>query len=85
MDSTTNIRTPEVFYKKVALKSLPTFTGKNLCQSLIFIKVAGLAYNFIKKEALAQGLSSEFSKIFKNTSFLFSLTKACFRKTYTVL
>ena len=26
-----------------------------------------MAYNFIKKEALAQAFSSEFSKIFKNT------------------
>ena len=43
--------------------------GKYLCQSLFFNKTAGnVAYNFIKKEALAQVFSCEFWEIFKNTS-----------------
>ena len=33
---------PEVFYKKGALKNFTKFTGKHLCQSLVFNKVAGL-------------------------------------------
>ena len=32
----------EVFYKKGALKNFAKFTGKRLCQSLFFDKVAGL-------------------------------------------
>ena len=33
---------PEVFCKKVVLKNFVKFTGKHLCQSLIFNKVEGL-------------------------------------------
>ena len=33
---------PEVFFKKGVLKNFAKFTGKNLCQSLFFNKVAGL-------------------------------------------
>ena len=33
---------PEVFYKKCILKNFAKFTGKHLCQSLFFNKVAGL-------------------------------------------
>ena len=33
---------PEVFCKKDVLKNLAKFTGKYLCQSLFFTKVAGL-------------------------------------------
>ena len=32
---------PEVFYKKGVLKKLAKFTGRHLCQSLFFNKVAG--------------------------------------------
>ena len=58
---------PEVFCKKVVLKNFGKFTGKRLCQSLYFDKVAGQASNFIKIETLAQVFSCEFSKISKNT------------------
>ena len=34
---------PEVFCKKGALKNFAKFTGKHLCQSLFFNKVAGLS------------------------------------------
>ena len=53
-----------------ALRNFVKFTGKQLCQSLFLDKVAGLrpeAYNFIKKETLAQVLSCEFCEISKNT------------------
>ena len=46
------------------------FTGKHLCQSLFFNKVAGLrpeACNFIKKETLAQVFFCKFYEISKNT------------------
>ena len=33
---------PEVFCKKGGLRNFAKFTGKNLCQSLFFNKVAGL-------------------------------------------
>ena len=34
-------RRPEVFCKKGVLRNFPKFTGKHLCQSLFFNKVAG--------------------------------------------
>ena len=58
---------PEVFCKKVVLRNFGKFTGKHLCQSLYFDKVAGQASDFIKIETLAQVFSCEFSKISKNT------------------
>ena len=57
-----------MFCKKVVLKNFPKFLGKQLCQSLFFNKAAG-AYNFIKKETLAQLFSCEFCVIFKNAFF----------------
>ena len=33
---------PEVFCKKDVLRNLAKFTGKHLCQSLLFKKVAGI-------------------------------------------
>ena len=60
---------PEVFCKKGVLRNFTKFTGKHLCQSLFFNKVAGQACNFIKKETLAQVFSCEFCEISKNTFF----------------
>ena len=57
---------PEVFCKKGVLGNFAKFTGKHLCQSLFFNKVAGGACNFIKKETLAQVFSCEFCEISKN-------------------
>ena len=61
---------PEVFCIKGVLRNFTKFTGKRLCQSLFFNKVAGLrpqACNVIKKETLTQTFSYEFYKISKNT------------------
>ena len=61
---------PEVFCQKGVFKNLANFTRKHLCQSIFFNNAAGLrpeAYNFIKKETLAQVFSCEFCEIFKNT------------------
>ena len=43
---------PEVLCKKVALRNFPKFTGKRLCQSLFFIKVAGLRLAVLLKKRL---------------------------------
>ena len=51
---------------KGVLKNFTKLTGKHLCQSLFFNKVA----TFSKKETLAQVLSCKFCEIFKNTFFI---------------
>ena len=43
----------KVFCKKGVLKSFSKLTGKHLCQSFFFNKVAGHASNFIYKDTLA--------------------------------
>ena len=55
--------------KKGVLKRFAKSTGKHLCQSLFFNKVAGLrpqTCNFIEKETLAQVSSCEFCEISRN-------------------
>ena len=55
-----------MFCKKVVLGNFPKFTGIHLYQGLSLNKVAGLrpeAYNFIKKETLAQVFPCEFCEI----------------------
>ena len=54
---------PEEFCKKIVVRNLTEFTGKHLCQSLFFNKVAGQACNFIKKETIAQVFSCELCQI----------------------
>ena len=41
---------PEVFCRKGALKNFPKFTGKHLCQSLFYNKVAGLGSSTLFKK-----------------------------------
>ena len=60
---------PEVFYKKSVLRAFTKFTGKHLCQSLSFNKVAGLSSATFLKKRLAQVFSCEFYEIFKNNFF----------------
>ena len=58
-------------------RNFAKFTGKHLCQSIFFNKVAGQSlffnkvedFNFIKKEALAHVFSCEFCETFKNFYF----------------
>ena len=52
--------------KKGVLRNFVKFTGKHLCQSLFFNKVAAPA-TLLKKETLTQVFSSEFYEISKNT------------------
>ena len=54
---------PEVFCKKGVLRNFSKFTGKRLCQTLIFNKVAGQRLpTFVKREALTQVLPVNFVK-----------------------
>ena len=60
--------------KKSVLGNFTKITGKHLCQSLFFNKVAGLrlrpkACYFIKKETVAQVFSCKFCEISRNTFF----------------
>ena len=56
--------------RKSVLRNFTKCTGKHLCQSLFFNKVAGLRpTTLLKKEILIQGFSCEFCKIFKSTFF----------------
>ena len=65
--------------KKDVLRNFAKFTGKHLCQSLFFNKVAGKA---IKKETLPQVFSCEFCEISKNTFSTEHLPPDdCFRNT----
>ena len=59
---------PKVFYEKVAFRNSVKFTGKQLCQSLFFNKLAKVC-NFIKKETLTEAFSCEFCEISKDTFF----------------
>ena len=45
-------QSPEVFCKKGVLKSFAKFTGKHLCQSLFYNKVAGLRPTTLLKKRL---------------------------------
>ena len=59
---------PEVLCKKGVLRNFTKFTGKHLCQSLIFNKVSGLRpATLLKKETLAPVFFCEFWEISKNT------------------
>ena len=56
--------------KKVAFPVISKNSQENSCARVTFlIKLKASACNFIKKETLAQVLSCEFCKIFKNTLF----------------
>ena len=82
----------EVFCNKGVLRNFAKFTGKHLCESLVFNKVAGLrptllkkrlwhrcfpeAFNFTKKETLALVFFCEFCEISKNTFYYRTLLVA---------
>ena len=70
----------EIFCRKGFLRNVAKFTGKHLCQSLFFTKVAGLRLRpaTLVNKRLAQVFSSEFWKIFKNIFFYRTSTVAAF-------
>ena len=46
----------EVFCKKSCLRNFAKFTGKHMCQSLFFNKVAGLGLQFLRTPYLTEHL-----------------------------
>ena len=59
----------EVFCRKDVLRNFEKFTGKHLCQSLLFNKVAGLrTVTLLKKEILYRCFPVNFSKFLKTPS-----------------
>ena len=60
---------PEVFCKKAVLKNFAKFTGKQLCQSLLFKKAAIQRPSTLSKRDSGTGVSREFCEFFKNTYF----------------
>ena len=58
----------EVFYRKGALRNFTKFTGKHLCQSLFFNKVAGAPATLFKKRLWHRGFPVNFVK-FPRTPF----------------
>ena len=63
----TEAATRGVLWKKVILRNFTKLTGKHLCNSLLFNKVAGP--RLIKKETLVQVFSCKFCEISNNTFF----------------
>ena len=62
---------PVVFYKKSALRNLAQFTGKHLCQSLFFNKVAGLSpATLLKKNLCHRCFPVNFAKILRTPFFI---------------
>ena len=55
---------PEVFCKKDVLRNFAKFTGRQLCESRFFNKIAGVV-----PETLSQVFSCEFIEISKTTFF----------------
>ena len=65
--------------KKVFLKILKNSHENTCARAPFLIKFQALAYNFIKKETLAQVFSFEFCEILRNfTSFLLNTSSGCF-------
>ena len=59
-----------MLYKKGALRNFTKFTGKLLCQSLFFNKVAGLRRaTLLEKRPWHKCFSVNFVKLLKNTFF----------------
>ena len=68
---------PEVFCKKGVLKYFAQFTGKHLCQSLFFNKVAGLRRNFqnqSSRSTLQKSCSEKYNQIHRKTNAMESLS-----------
>ena len=69
---------PEVFCKKCVLRNFAKFTGKHLCQSLFFNKVAGLrSATLLKKRLWHRCFPVNFAK-FLRTPFLHNTSSGCF-------
>ena len=60
---------PDVFHDIGVLKIFAKLTGKHLCQSLFFNKIAGLRPATLLKKRFWHMFSCEFCQIFKKTFF----------------
>ena len=61
----------KVFCKKGAFKNSAKFTGKCLCQSLVFNKVVGLRFvTLIKKRLQHKHFPESFAKFLRTSSFI---------------
>ena len=70
LDSLMRSSRPEVFYKKGVLRNFAKYTGKQLCQSLFFNKVADLSLaTLLKKRLWHRCFPDNFAK-FRRTFFL---------------
>ena len=65
--------------KKGVLRNFTKFTGKYLCQSLFFNKVAGLRPATLLKRESRTGISCEFCECSKNTFFTEHLWMTAFK------
>ena len=74
---------PEVFCKKLFLKSFALFTGKYLCWSLSLINLWHL--QLYQKETPVQVFSCEFCETFNNTYFRNICERLLLNKCYWVL
>ena len=62
---------PEAFCKKSFLRNFTKFTGKHLCQSLFFNKVAGLRLaNLLTKRAWYRCFAEDFAIFLRTTFFI---------------
>ena len=69
---------PEVFCNKDVLRSFTKFTGKQLCQSLFFNKVAGIRPVTLSKKRLWQRCFSMNFVKFLRTPFFMNTSGCCF-------
>ena len=67
---------PEVFHKKCVLGNFAKFIEKQLCQNLIFNKVAVKVATFIKKRLWHRRFPVNFAK-FLRTPFLWNISGGC--------
>ena len=76
---------PEVFCKKGVLENFAKFTGKHLCQSLFFNKIAGLRpLTLLKKRLWLSRFSVNFGKFLRAPYFREHLG-GCFRFSVSIV
>ena len=68
----------EVFCKKGVFRNFAKFTGKHLCQSLFFNKVAGWPATFLKKRFWHRCFPVNFAKFLKTHHFYRTPPGGCF-------
>ena len=69
---------PEMFFKKVTLTNFAKFTGKHLCRSLYFNKIAGQKpATLLKKRLRWRRFPVNFAKLL-TTTFLRNTSRDCF-------